>query len=70
MFGVTLSSVDVWTTPNLWPFGKWVVKLSITVETLLYLIIAAAVVWLWAGFINMTANTRILKTKHEIDSAT
>lgn len=47
MFGVTLSSVDVWTTPNLWPFGKWVVNLSITVETLLYLIIAAAVVWLW-----------------------
>ena len=47
MFGVTLSSVDVWTTPNLSPFGKWVVKLSITVETLLYLIIAAAVVWLW-----------------------
>lgn len=47
MFGVTLSSIDVWTTPNLSPFGKWVVKLSITVETLLYLIIAAAVVWLW-----------------------
>ena len=47
MFGVTLSSVDVWTTPNLSPFGKWVVNLSITVETLLYLIIAAAVVWIW-----------------------
>ncbi len=47
MFGVTLSSVDVWTTPNLSPFGKWVVNLSITVETLLYFIIAAVVVWIW-----------------------
>ena len=46
-FGTTLGSVDVLTTPNLWPFGKWFVKLSITVETLVYLVIAAAVVWIW-----------------------
>ena len=43
----TLGSVDVLTTPNLWISHEWTVKLSITVETLVYLIIAAAVVWIW-----------------------
>ena len=47
MFGVTLSSVDVLTTPDLWLSDKWIIELSITVETLVYLIIAAAVVWIW-----------------------
>lgn len=46
-FAAVLGSVDVLTTPDLWPFEEWIVKLSITVETLVYLIIAAAVVWIW-----------------------
>ena len=46
-FGATLGSVDVLTTPNLWLSDEWIVKLVITVETLVYLIIAAAVVRLW-----------------------
>ena len=47
-FVATLGSVDVLTTPDLWLSDEWIVKLSITVETLVYLIIAAAVVWIWA----------------------
>ena len=43
----TLGSVNVLTTPDLWISDEWIVKLSITVETLMYLIIAAAVVWIW-----------------------
>ena len=37
------------TTPDLWPSHEWTVKLIITFETLVYLIIAAVVVgiWLW-----------------------
>ena len=46
-FGATLGSVDVLTTPDLWLSDEWIVKLSITVEALVYLIIAAAVVWIW-----------------------
>ena len=46
-FGATLGSVDVLTTPDLWISDEWIVKLSITVETLVYLIIAAAVVRIW-----------------------
>ena len=40
-FGATLGSVDVLTTPDLWLSDEWIVKLSITVETLVYFIIAA-----------------------------
>ena len=46
-FAATLGSVDVLTTPDLWPSHEWTVKLIITVETLVYLIIAATVVWIW-----------------------
>ena len=46
-FGTTLGSVDVLTTPNLWLSDEWIVKISITVETLVYLIIAAVVVRIW-----------------------
>ena len=46
-FVATLGSVDVLTTPNLWFSEDWTVKLVITVETLVYLIIAAAVVRIW-----------------------
>ena len=46
-FGATLGSVDVLTTPNLWLSDEWIVKISITVETLVYLIIAAVVVRIW-----------------------
>lgn len=45
--GATLANVGVLITPDLWPFEEWIVKLVITVETLVYLIIAAAVVWIW-----------------------
>ena len=46
-FGATLGSVDVLTTPNLWLSDEWIVKISITIETLVYLIIAAVVVRIW-----------------------
>ena len=46
-FGATLGSVDVLTTPDLWLSDEWIVKLSITVETLVYFIIAAVVVGIW-----------------------
>ena len=46
-FVATLGSIDVLTTPNLSLSDEWIVKISITVETLAYLIIAAAVVWIW-----------------------
>ena len=46
-FGATLATVAVWTTPNLWFPEEWIVKLVITVETLVYLIIAATVVRIW-----------------------
>ena len=45
-FVATLGNVDVLITPDLWLSDEWIVKLSITVETLVYLIIAAAVVWI------------------------
>lgn len=47
MIGATLGNVGVLTTPNLWFSEDWTVKLVITVETLLYLIIATVVVWIW-----------------------
>ena len=43
----TLGTIDIWTTPDLCPLESWIVKLVITGETLVYLIIAAAVVWIW-----------------------
>ena len=45
--GYTLGAVDVWTTPNLCFFDEWTVKLVITLETLVCLIIAAVVVYIW-----------------------
>ena len=46
-FVATLASVDVLTTPDLWPSHEWTVKLVITFETLVYFIIAAVVVGIW-----------------------
>ena len=46
-FVATLGSVDVLTTPDLWPSHEWTVKLVITFETLVYFIIAAVVVGIW-----------------------
>ena len=46
-FVATLGSVDVLTTPDLWPSHEWTVKLVITFETLVYFIIAAIVVGIW-----------------------
>ena len=43
----TLASVDVLTTPDLWPSHEWTVKLVMTFETLVYFIIAAVVVGIW-----------------------
>ena len=43
----TLGTIDIWTTPDLWPSKEWIVKLSITVETIVALITVAIVVGIW-----------------------
>ena len=43
----TLGAIDIWTTPDLWPSEEWIVKLSITVETIVALITIAIVVGIW-----------------------
>ena len=40
----TLRTIDIWTTPDLWPSEEWIVKLAITAETILALIMVAIVV--------------------------
>ena len=62
-FGATLGSVDVLTTPNLWLSDEWIVKLSITVETLVYLIIAAAVVRIWVWICKRDGKHSTLENK-------
>ncbi len=43
----TLGTIDIWTTPDLWPSEEWIVKLSITVETIVALITVTIVVGIW-----------------------
>ena len=69
-FAATLGSVDVLTTPDLWPSHKWTVKLIFTIETLVHLIIAASVAWIWVWIRKHNSKSSSPKKRHKIQFST